>query len=212
MSIQTELNQIYQSLRTLAGSLDGVTARLEGIEQRLGGPASTEVVEALRAQNGLLNQIIQQQDRHTSTLKHILEEIIGPPASRVIFTIKVGNSITEGATKVKIKDNQEFDVAVTFQDAGGQPASVQGTPVWTSDNEAVLTVAPAADGLSAVVSAVGPVGTAQVSVSADADLGDGTTTITGVLDVEVIAGDATLIVLNPGPARDKAPTPAPPSA
>jgi hypothetical protein len=201
MSVQDELNSINRSLRTLREGIEPVVEKIDEIATAVSGT---------QPQTELLNQIIATQNQHGQLLRHILETIIGPPASRVIFTIKIGSTITEGATKVKLKDNQEFDVAVTFQDAGGQPAGVQGTPTWTSDNEAVLTVAPAADGLSAVVSAVGPVGTAQLSVSADADLGEGTTTITGVLDVEVIAGDATLIVLNPGPARDKA-APAPPA-
>jgi hypothetical protein len=205
MSIQNELNQIFQTLRVIQGNLDTAADSIDDIEV-----VGNQTAETVRTNHELLNQLIATQIQHGQLLRHILETIIGPPAAKVIFTIKVGNTITEGATKVKIKDNQEFDVALSFQDAAGNAASVQGAPTWTVDNTAALTVTPSDDGLSAVVSAVGPTGTGQVSVSADADLGEGTTTITGVLDVEVIAGDATLIVLNPGPARDKA-APAPPT-
>jgi hypothetical protein len=205
MSIQSELNQIYQTLRAIQTDLGGVVGKIETIEA-----ASAQMVDAARLQNGLLNYIIDQQNQHGQVLRHILETIIGPPAKMVIFTIKVGNTTTEGATKVKLKANEEFDVAVAFQDAAKNPANVQGVPAWASNNEAVLTVTPSEDGLSAVCSTTGSVGSAQVSVSADADLGDGTTTITGVLDVEVLAGDAVLVVLNPGPARPKV-TPTPPA-
>lgn len=49
---------------------------------------------------------------------------------------------------------------------------------------------PATDGLSAEVAAVGPLGTAKVSVTADADLGSGTKAIFGELDITVTQGEA----------------------
>lgn len=205
MNIYTELVKIFKTLTGLESTLAGMGARFNSLEYGNAG-----IMDGLLAQDGLTKYVIATQASQLALLQEILEAVTPPPAVKVIFTIKVGNTITEGATKVKIKDNQEFDVAVSFTDAAGNAASVQGAPAWTVDNTAALTVTPSADGLSAVVSAVGPTGTGQVSVSADADLGDGTTTITGVLAVEVIAGDATMIVLNPGPARDKA-APAPPA-
>jgi hypothetical protein len=56
-----------------------------------------------------------------------------------------------------------------------------------SSDPAILEVTDNGDG-TAKVKAVGPVGTAQVQVSADADLGEGVKTVTGVADVEVVAG------------------------
>jgi uncharacterized protein YjdB len=49
----------------------------------------------------------------------------------------------------------------------GQPARVEGVPVWSSSNPAVLTVTPAADGLTAVVTSVAP-GEAEVTLTASA--------------------------------------------
>ncbi len=56
-----------------------------------------------------------------------------------------------------------------------------------------LTVS--ADGLTATVAAIGPLGTAQIQVS------DGP--LNGVDDIEVIAGDATTINLVAGVPTDK---------
>jgi uncharacterized protein YjdB len=77
-------------------------------------------------------------------------------------------------------------------DAKGAAAQVQdGSVKWTSSDETVATVTQdAADPLKAVIVAGLP-GTAQVNVSADADLGDGIATIAApALDVTVLAGQA----------------------
>lgn len=101
-----------------------------------------------------------------------------------------------------INTDQSFkNVALTITNATGQPAAVDGVPVWASSDDTVLGVVPAADGMSAVVSAVAP-GTARVTVSADADLGAGVTPITGVSeDVIVVLGpsaQASVLSLNLG--------------
>ena len=76
-------------------------------------------------------------------------------------------------------------------DAKGNPATLDGVPTWQSSDETIATVDVADDGLSAYVVAVGKPGTVQVSATGDADLDTGETReITGVLDVEVKAGEA----------------------
>lgn len=111
-----------------------------------------------------------------------------------------------------LTDLQQVGLTVAFADAAGNPATVDGTPVWSSSNPAILTVTPSADGMSATAVTVGPLGQAQVSVTADADLGSGVTSITGVLDVTVQASQAVAAVVNAGAPTDKtppAPAPAP---
>lgn len=87
--------------------------------------------------------------------------------------------------------NTDFNypnVALVITDPKGRPAAVDGVPVWASSDDTVLSVTPAADGMSAVVDTVAA-GTARITVSADADLGAGVTTITGVSeDVNVTIG------------------------
>lgn len=106
-----------------------------------------------------------------------------------------------------ISTDQLFpNVALTITDKGGKPAKVDGVPVWASSDATVLAVTPAADGMSAVVDTVA-VGTARVSVKADADMGAGVMEITGVSeDVNVTLGtahQASMMVLSLGSPVDK---------
>lgn len=95
-----------------------------------------------------------------------------------------------------VTTDQFFDnVALTIVDSHGNPAKVDGAPVWASSDETILTVLAAADGMTAKVNTVAP-GTARVSVVADADLGAGVGQITGVSeDVVVTPGPSSMASL-----------------
>lgn len=72
---------------------------------------------------------------------------------------------------------------LTITNAAGQPAQVDGVPVYASSDETIIRVLPAADGMSGWVEAVAPnANTATVSVTADADLGAGVVPIAGASD------------------------------
>lgn len=101
-----------------------------------------------------------------------------------------------------INTDQKFpSVALTITNAKGDPVPVDGVPVWASSDSTVLSVSPAADGMSADVETVAP-GTARITVSADADTGTGVSTITGVSeDIIVTLGpssQASILSLNLG--------------
>lgn len=53
-----------------------------------------------------------------------------------------------------------------------------------------LAVVASDDGLSAEITPTGPIGTVRVTVTGDADLGQGVTPIFGTLDVDITAGTA----------------------
>lgn len=89
-----------------------------------------------------------------------------------------------------LPDDKTASAAVAYVDAKGNPAKVDGVPAWSSSDPAILDVVAAADGMSATVTPVGPLGTAQVKIEADADLGAGVTTIITLADVEVVGGEA----------------------
>lgn len=95
-------------------------------------------------------------------------------------------------------------VVLTITDSKGRPAPVDGVPVWASSDETVIRVTPDATGMMASVDTVAP-GTARVTVSADADLGAGTVTITGVSeDIDVTSGNVAAVVsLSLGAPADK---------
>lgn len=102
-----------------------------------------------------------------------------------------------------LTDSQQVDLSVGFTDKASNPAQVDGVPAWTSSDETVLTVTASADGRSATAVATGKLGTAQINVSADADLGAGTTPISGVLDVTVQAGAAVVANIAAGTPTEK---------
>ena len=106
-----------------------------------------------------------------------------------------------------INTDQNFPNAVlAISDSRGRPVRVDGSPVWASSDETVLSVTASADGMSAVIDTVAA-GTARITVSADADLGAGIVAITGVSeDVNVTVGSgsaATTVVLNLGTPAEK---------
>jgi hypothetical protein len=120
-------------------------------------------------------------------------------AADFVFTAKFeGQKPQKGITMLQLTDIQKCDLSIQIVDAKGNAAPVDGAPVWSSSDESVATVAAAADGMSAVVTAAGALGTCQVNVGADADLGTGVTTITGTLDVSVVASQATTVTINTG--------------
>jgi len=200
-------NVLYQIVDYLRQVLKA-QARIEAaLKQILTGQAGIQ--GAIAALKGDISAIRGDLAAQRSVLEQILDRLTPKPATRIVFTVHLNGETRAGVDSMTIKDNQEFDVTLSFTDAGGNPASVDGVPQWSVDNTTALTVTPAADGMSAVVSANGPVGTGQVTVTADADLGTGTTTITGVLAVEVLAGDATVIQLNPGEVREQGAGPTP---
>lgn len=106
--------------------------------------------------------------------------------------------IKEGKVAATITDIQKVTATIQVVDAMGNPASVEGIPAWSSDDVSIVAVAQADDGMSAVISSVGPIGNAIVTVTADADLGEGVTTINSDLLVDVIASQATGIIITPG--------------
>lgn len=112
-----------------------------------------------------------------------------PPVVRV--TLRFGAFIVsfQGDFMFTLPDDATANAAVAYVDAKGKPAKVDGAPVWSSSDEAILTVVAAADGMSAVVTPV-DLGTAQVKIVADADLGAGVTEIITLGDVEVVGGQA----------------------
>lgn len=82
-------------------------------------------------------------------------------------------------------------------------------PSWSSSDPTVLTVAPAANGLSAVVTAVGKVGTATITVSGTPQ--GSSTAINGSAQVSVTAAAAASLSIGFGtPAIQQPGTPPPP--
>lgn len=98
---------------------------------------------------------------------------------------------------------QKSTLTLDPRDAKGNPAKLDGIPVWSTANPAVGALDVAPDGLSATFVA-GEVGATQVSVVADADLDEGEVReLTGVLDVEVKAAEAISLGVGAGAPEEQ---------
>ena len=127
-----------------------------------------------------------------------------PPAPRIrwrIGTPGLTPVITAETYTMRLTTEQFSLIAFVLATALGRPAASDGPPTWASSDETVATVIPdPADPTKATVTAVGP-GVAQISVSVDADLGEGVRTITATGAIEVVLAEAHTIELQFGPPQ-----------
>lgn len=102
-----------------------------------------------------------------------------------------------------LTDEQKCTATLIPKTAAGNPAKVDGVPAWSVSDPTILGMVVADDGMSAVLTALGPLGSSQVSVIADADLGDGVRQITTVDEVQVVAAEATTLGITFGTPEPK---------
>ena len=153
----------------------------------------------------ILKRMEKRQIEQGEQLERILVAVEAQPAVGFVFTVEIEGQITEGATAITMTNSQQASATIQPVDKKGQPAPVDGVPVWASSDETIITVESAADGLSAVaVSHL--VGVATILVEVDADLGEGVKPINGSHEVEVTGGVATgeSIIVSAGEATPKA--------
>jgi hypothetical protein len=96
-------------------------------------------------------------------------------------------------------DSQEATFGVSFVDKRGNPApwpAGSQPPVWMVDTPTVLALSPAADGLSCLVSALGPLGDATVSVAVSDSAGN--PLASGSIAVTIVGGAPSTVVVTPG--------------
>jgi hypothetical protein len=104
---------------------------------------------------------------------------------------------------ITITNAQMFALQAQGVDRKGKPAKIDGSIIFTSSDESLLTVTPGDDGVSAVITAVGDLGVAQIVAKGDADLSGGTVEVMGILDVEIVASQAVNIVISPGAIEEQ---------
>jgi hypothetical protein len=115
------------------------------------------------------------------------------------FTVKYRDFVItyQGGSTMKLTDIEKVALSVQPMSAAGNPAPVE-TAMWTCSDDTVLTVVPGADGLSCEVITTGKIGTARVSVTVDADMGEGVISLEGFADFEVVASQAVSLAVNVG--------------
>jgi hypothetical protein len=92
---------------------------------------------------------------------------------------------------------QQVTLSIHPVDARGNSAPIDGVPVWSVSDPTIATLTPTDDGLSATLVAL-TIGHEQVTVSADARLGSDVSTISGVLEVDVVAAEAVTLGITAG--------------
>jgi hypothetical protein len=102
---------------------------------------------------------------------------------------------------MQLTADQQVDLSITGEDAYGNPVDVSGDTVWTSSDESIVTLTTI-DPTHVTAVAVGPIGTAAVTVSNDVNQ-DGTGDFQGSLAIDVVAGDIAEIVVQAGTPTDK---------
>lgn len=105
--------------------------------------------------------------------------------------------------KLVLTDIQQVELSIAPVDAAGNPAPVDGVPTWDVSDPTLGTLTVATNGLSAMFVTSGKLGSGQINVSADADMGEGVKTITGVQEIEITASEATSLGITAGTPTNK---------
>lgn len=92
----------------------------------------------------------------------------------------------------KLQDSQAAIYPISFVNKKGNPAAIDGDPQVVSSNEEVAagSITKNEDGSYKLTVKAGIPGTARVTITADADLGEGVQQIAGSEDFDVVAGSA----------------------
>lgn len=133
------------------------------------------------------------------TLTLTLDEPATRPGCLVTLTYG-GFTITARSEDMayKLPDDKTVQVRVSFVDAKGHAAQVDGGVEWASSDENVATVeADENDSTMAVITPGDQLGQVQITATADADLGEGSTEIIAPMDVEIVSGTAVAGTISP---------------
>lgn len=182
----------------------------------------------LVTQMSILSRIELGVDNNAKLLHSILDilnEAPPYPAIRIVPTLGVFTEQRAPVVKTpelfgtlkgdllmafSMTDSQQNTVSLKPVDKKGNAATVDGVPEWSTDNTDVLALTPAADGLSCLVAAVGPLGSGSITVKADGKAGPDEFPIVGTVDVTITGGDAVTIELTPGTPEEQPEAPATP--
>ena len=103
---------------------------------------------------------------------------------------------------LKLTNTQQAALSISAVDRKGRPAPVDSIVFTSSDDTVARVIADVSDPSKALLQAV-DAGTAQINVTADADLGDGVSELHGTLDVTVVAGQAVALAINTGTPEEQ---------
>jgi hypothetical protein len=124
--------------------------------------------------------------------------VIGPISEQPMFR----TSRSQKNIMLKLTNTQQAALSIAPVDRKGKPAQVDAI-VFTSSDDTVATVTQDPDDPRKALLKAVETGTAQINVTADADLGDGVLELTGTLDVTVVAGQAVSLAIQTGTVEEQ---------
>jgi hypothetical protein len=103
-----------------------------------------------------------------------------------------------------LKNTDKIEYTLAPVDADGNPARVDGVPVWAVESGAA-TVEPAEDGMSCYLISADEADESVIKVTADADLGEGVRSLEATINLTTIVPEPEAIDLGltPGTAEAK---------
>lgn len=130
---------------------------------------------------------------------------IGPVTTKdrnPIPHIGIGNPATgrEDIT-MQLTADQQVTLTISGEDRYGNEVDISGDVTWESSDDAIVEVEQQ-DASTAIARAVGPAGTAAITVTNDADR-DGTGDFMGSLAIDVVAGEIAEIEISAGEPEEK---------
>ena len=102
---------------------------------------------------------------------------------------------------MQLTADQQVDLSITGEDAYGNPVTITGNTQWASSDTSIVTLTMSAPS-PATAGAVGPVGSAAITVTNDVNQ-DGTGDYIGNLAIDVVAGVMTEIAVVADTPTDK---------
>jgi hypothetical protein len=133
----------------------------------------------------------------SSPLKIMMVEPPDKGGSRMTVTYGVF-SFTGSDIMYTLPVDKQVNMKVSYVDAAGNPAKVDGQVTWASSDDDILNVQRNEDDTTQCrVLPMGEVGQAQVTATADADLGEGVRQLICTADIEVVGGEAVAGTITP---------------
>jgi hypothetical protein len=128
----------------------------------------------------LIEQVSEPGTWLATTCNGVTTKAKGPI---VVYTLPVGMKV---------------DVQVSYVDAAGNPAVVDGDVVWETSDKDIANVFRISGSDSTKVSVrAGKPGQVQVTATADADLGEGVRSLITTMDITVAPGEAVAGTISP---------------
>jgi hypothetical protein len=132
------------------------------------------------------------------TIQHV-QMLEGPTGyAKLTITYEQFTITAKGDVMYNLMVDHFVKMQVSYVDAAGNPAVVDGPVSWASSDASIATVTvDAADSSIVTVTPAGDLGQVQVTATADADLGSGVRNLNTIADIAVLAGEAVAGTIQP---------------